>query len=305
MDEMRLLQRLGEETGLPGADRLGAARTRLVGAMTATEAGPAPARRKRPAWRLVLTGVATAGIAASLAAVLVLAPEGVGGDTPPARAEAGQVLRNAAAAALRVPDVEPRPDQFVYLRKQDGPALWESWVSVDGTRDGLAVEYPGTGRRQYVLPGCRDGRAQMYKGDRPLPGTERCVPAPAYDPAMPTDPVAMRAYLEKHRSGEPGDVNAAAKDVLDLAADRYLRPRSRAALFEAAAATPGLEVVADARDGAGRSGIGVRWPSTGRVPASMVLVFDPRTYAFLGVGGDAGTSATLAVAVVDRVGQKG
>ncbi|OHX03300.1 CU044_5270 family protein [Micromonospora sp. WMMB235] len=304
MDEMRLLQRLGDETELPADERLGAARTRLVGAMTTTVAEPVR-RARRPAWRLVLTGVATASVAASLAAVLVLAPDRIGGSAPAARADARQVLRDAAAAALRLPDVEPRPDQFVYTRMQDGPQLRESWASVDGTRDGLVVEHPAGGRQEFVLPGCRDGRAKMYKGGQLLPGTEPCVPSPAYDPAVPTDATAMRAYLDKHRSGEPGDVNAAAKDVLSLLGDSYLRPRSRAALFEAAAATPGLEVVEKATDGAGRSGVGVRWPSPGRSPALMVLVFDPRTYAFLGVGGEAGTSAVLSVAVVDRVGQKG
>ncbi|MEU7796559.1 CU044_5270 family protein [Micromonospora tulbaghiae] len=303
MDEMRLLQRLGDETELPAGERLGAARTRLVGALTATEAAPVR-RPRRPAWRLVLAGVATASVAASLAAVLVLAPDRIGGSAPAARADARQVLRDAAAAALRLPDVEPRPDQFVYTRSQGGAELRESWASVDGTRDGLVVEYPSGGRQEYVLPGCRDGRAKMYKGQQLMPGTEPCVPEPAYDPAVPTDATAMRAYLDKHRSGEPGDVNAAAKDVLFLLNDSYLRPRSRAALFEAAAATPGLKVVEKATDGAGRSGVGVSWSSPGN-PALMVMVFDPRTYAFLGVGGEAGTSAVLSVAVVDRVGQKG
>lgn len=302
MDEMRLLQRLGDETELPADERLGAARTRLVGALTATEAAPVR-RARRPAWRLVLTGVATASVAASLAAVLVLAPDRIGGSAPAARADARQVLRGAAVTALRLPDVEPRPDQFVYTRSQNGRELRESWASVDGTRDGLVVEYPAGGRQEFVLPGCRDGRAKGYKGQQLMPGTEPCVPEPAYDPAVPTDVTAMRAYLEKRRSGEPGDVNAAAKDVLFLL-DSYLRPRSRAALFEAAAATPGLKVVEKATDGAGRSGVGVSWPSPGS-PALMVLVFDPRTYAFLGVGGEAGTSAVLSVAIVDRVGQKG
>ncbi|MDX5459674.1 CU044_5270 family protein [Micromonospora tulbaghiae] len=301
MDEMRLLQRLGDETELPADERLGAARTRLVGALTATEAAPVR-RARRPAWRLVLTGVATASVAASLAAVLVLAPDRIGGSAPAARADARQVLRDAAVTALRLPDVEPRPDQFVYTRSQNGRELRESWASVDGTRDGLVVEYPAGGRQEFVLPGCRDGRAKGYKGGQ-LMGTEPCVPEPAYDPAVPTDATAMRAYLDKHRSGEPGDVNAAAKDVLFLL-DSYLRPRSRAALFEAAAATPGLKVVEKATDGAGRSGVGVSWPSPGS-PALMVLVFDPRTYAFLGVGGEAGTSAVLSVAIVDQVGQKG
>ncbi|MEE3920575.1 hypothetical protein V2I01_27085 [Micromonospora sp. BRA006-A] len=164
--------------------------------------------------------------------MLVLAPDRIGGSAP-ARADARQVLRDAAVAALRLPDVEPRPDQFVYTRSQGGRELRESWASVDGTRDGLVVEYP-PGAPGVRAPGCRDGRAKMYRAGS-LPGTEPCVPEPP-DPAVPTDAAAMRAYLDKRRSGEPSDVNAAAKDVMFLLNDSYLRPRSRAALFEAAAA---------------------------------------------------------------------
>lgn len=305
MDEMRVLQRLGEETGLPTADRLSAARTRLEAAMTTTAAGTGAVRRaRRPARRMVLTGVATAGVAASLAAVLVLAPDRTGGSTSPAQADPARILRGAAATALRLPDVEPRPGQFVYTRSREGRDLRESWRSVDGTRDGLVVEYPAAGRQQFVLPGCRDGRAVAVKGGQVVPGvTERCVPEPAYHADLPTDAAGMRAYLNKLGSGEAGDSNAAGKDVLYLLGE-YLRPPSRAALFEAAATTPGLTVVERATDGAGRSGVGISWPSPGGAnPAPLVLVFDPKTYAFLGVGGGAGTSATLTVAVVDRVGQ--
>ncbi|MEU8298592.1 CU044_5270 family protein [Micromonospora sp. NPDC048909] len=313
MDEMRLLQQVGDETGLPTAERLAPARTRLTTVMTAMAApspalttstvSPTPPRSRRPVWRLVLTGVAAAGVAASLASVLVLAPDPLGGSTPAARADAAQVLRNAAAAALEVPDVSPRPGQFVYSRSQEGPGIRESWQSVDGTRDGLVIETSAAGRTEMVVPGCRNGRAAVVKGEQVVPGkTERCIPAPAYRADMPTDAAAMRAFLTEHRSGEPGDANAAGKDVLYYLTDSYLRPRSRAALYEAAATTPDLQAVEHVKDGAGRSGIGITWPSTGG-PGQVVLVFHPETYAFLGVGGSAGSSAVLALAVVDRVGQ--
>ncbi|MGC4809359.1 CU044_5270 family protein [Micromonospora sp. DT228] len=310
MDEMRLLQQLGGETGLPTIERLEPARTRLTTAMTTlasvpvtTSALPAPPRSRQPGWRLVLSGVAAASVAASLAAVLILAPDRLGGSTPAARADAAQVLRNAAAAALELPDVNPRPHQFVYSRSQEGPEIRESWQSVDGVRDGLLIETATDGRTEIILPGCRNGRSAVTRGDQVVPGeTERCVPTPAYRADMPTDAAAMRAFLTKNRSGEPGDANAAGKDLLYYLSEGYLRPRSRAALYEAAAATPGLRAVEHAKDGAGRSGIGITWSSTGG-PGQIVLVFHPETYAFLGVGGSAGSSAVLALAIVDRVGQ--
>ncbi|MEV4542980.1 CU044_5270 family protein [Micromonospora echinaurantiaca] len=313
MDEMRLLQQLGDETGLPAAERLQPARSRLATAMATTavhSSAPAvstvlaaPPRSRRPARRLVPSGVAAAGLAAAIASVLVLVPDQLGGRTPPARADATQVLRNAAAAALQVPDVDPRPDQFVYIRSQEGRELRESWRSVDGTRDGLIIETSAAGRTELVVPGCRNGRAVAVKGNRVVPGeTEPCTPEPAYRADLPTDATAMRAFLTANASGEPGDANALGKDVLYYLTDSYLRPQTRAALYEAAATLPDLRAVPSAEDAAGRPGIGITWPSTGG-SGGPVLVFHPETHTFLGVGGSAGGSAVLAVAIVDRAGQ--
>lgn len=314
MDEMRLLQQLGGETGLPAAERLETARSRLETAMAATAAEPlptvstarpTPSRSRRPAWRLVLSGVAAAGLAGAIASALVLVPDQLGGSTPPARADATQILQNAAAAALRVRDVDPRPGQFVYTRLQQGRDLRESWTSVDGTRDGLVIETSAAGSRtETVVPGCRNGRAVVLKGGRVVPGeTERCTPAPAYRADLPTDAAAMRAFLAESAKGEPGDANAVGKEVLYYLTDSYLRPRTLAALYEAAATMPDLQAVKPVKDAAGRPGIGITWPST-HGSGEIVLVFHPETYTFLGVGGPAGGSAVLALAIVDRVGQR-
>ncbi|MGK5443564.1 CU044_5270 family protein [Micromonospora sp. URMC 105] len=304
MDDLRLLRQIGQETPPATTEQLASARGRLLAAMTPPSPAPTTIRpTTRKSWRLVLGGMAAAGVAAAITSVLVLAPDRLGGDVPAARADAGQVLRNAAAAALRVPDVTPRPGQFVYSRSQEGRGMRESWMSVDGTRDGLIVETSAAGRTEWIVPGCRNGRAAVLKGGEIVPGrTERCTPAPAYRADLPTDAAAMRTFLAGNRSGEPGDANAAGKDVLYYLTDSYLRPRTLAALYEAAATTPGLRAVEQAKDGAGRAGIGIAWPST-RGSGEIVLVFHPESYAFLGVGGSAGSSAVLARDIVDRVGQ--
>ncbi|MEU5947989.1 CU044_5270 family protein [Micromonospora sp. NPDC047465] len=300
-------------TGLPAAERLELARSKLEAAMAATAAEPLPAvstlhptpsRSRRPAWRLVLSGVAAAGLAGAITSVLVLVPDQPGGSTPPARADATQILQNAAAAALRVRDVDPRPDQFVYTRLQQGRDLRESWTSVDGTRDGLVIETSAAGRTEVVVPGCRNGRAVVLKGGRVVPGeTERCTPAPAYRAGLPTDAAAMRAFLAEDAKGEPGDANAVGKEILHYLTDSYLHPRTLAALYEAAATMPDLQAVKPVKGTAGRPGIGITWPST-HGSGEIVLVFHPDTYTFPGVGGPAGGSAVLALAIVDRVGQR-
>ncbi|GAA4578943.1 CU044_5270 family protein [Micromonospora coerulea] len=300
MDDMQLLRQLGAEIPPATPELLSSARNRLLAATTPASPAPTKIRHStRRSWRLVLSGVAAAGIAAAVTSVLVLAPDRFGGDAPAAKANATQVLRNAATAALQVPDVTPGPDQFIYRRIKDGPSTHESWLSVDGTRDGLVRETSAGNRTETPVPGCRNGRAAAVKGGQMVPGrTEPCTSEPAYRPDMPTDATAMGAYLAEHRSGEPGSVNAAGKDVLYLA-ESYLRPASRAALYEAAAAVPGLRAVENVTDGAGRSGIGIAWPSTNG-GEEIVLVFDAETYAFLGASG---YSAVLTLAVVDEIGQ--
>lgn len=303
MDDMRLLQRIGEEVPPATPEHLASARARLLAAMAPTAPAPAPVRRTtRRSWRLVFGGLVAAGVAAAVTSVVVLAPEGIGGDVPAAKADASQVLRNAAAASLRTPDIVPRSDQFIYRRTQSGQSLHEVWHSVDGTRDGMVRQTtPAGGTETIILPGCRNGRVAVIKGNKALPGrTEPCTPESAYRTDVPTDAAAMRTYLAERHSGQSGSVNAVGKDVHVLA-HSYLRPQSRAALYEAAAVTPGLRAVENVSDGAGRPGIGITWDSPGG-RGQNVLVFDARTYAFLGTQG---TSAMLTLTVVDKVGQTG
>jgi hypothetical protein len=299
MDDMQLVRELVQDMPLPEIDELASARDRLAVVMSGERVGdrrPAqPVRRSRPVRRFMLAAWATAGVAAAIAAVLVLAPDKIGGQVPAANAEAAQVLHHAAAAALTLPDIQPRPDQFVYQKEVNGA---ESWMSVDGTRDGLGQGAGGVDKN--VFPGCRDGRREAMKGDRVV-GTESCSPAPAYRPDLPTDADAMLVYLNRNHSGRPGDANAMGKDILVLMEQHYLRPQSRAALFDAAARVPGLRVVRDVTDPAGRPGIEITWSSEGK---SGGIVFDAKTFAYLGAWAGRGSSAVLQVAIVNEVGQR-
>ncbi|NUT49307.1 MAG: CU044_5270 family protein, partial [Saccharothrix sp.] len=217
--------------------------------------------------------------------------------------DAVKLLSFAAEAARAEPAVTPRADQFVYTRSDtgsNGGAPREIWLSVDGTRDGILHDHGG----QVPLPGCRDGQAQVVKGPEALPGlTEPCEPRPAYRADLPTDVEGMLAYLDEHASGEKGSVNARGKDVLSLINESMLSPLTRAALYDAAARVPGLTVVPDARDAAGRQGIGITWPvPEGSAPEAdpVVIVFDARSYELLGTN----FHAIVAQEVVDQAGQR-
>lgn len=305
MDDLTLLREARPEHPLRHPDELADARRPLLAAMVA-----APSRRpgRRSGWlRFRWAGLAVTGLAAAAVAGTFLLVPGTGpaphqgpGGTAPRLVSAAQVLHSAARAALTVPTAAPRADQYVYtktgVRGTDGTR--ESWLSADGTHDGLIVQPQGTQVERIPLPGCRDGRTAVVKGDTILPGrTDPCTPTPAYRADLPTDPGAMLAYLERHESGK-GTTNALGKDVLSLIDEAYLSPAQRSALFQAASGIDGLSVVRDATDGAGRHGVGVAWTYAG---VRAVIVFDGTTYALLGTD----STAILASSVVDRVGQRG
>jgi hypothetical protein len=298
MDDLVLLRQIGDQTPLPNAGELAGARATVVSAIVA----PSPTRR-RAARRWGLVGGATVGLAAGIAAVLVLAQgAGVVGTPASAAADPVKILNNAADAALREPDRTPRPDQFLYLKSKEGNRDRESWYSIDGARDGLIKTVdPDHGRSDSTpLPGCRDGRRAVVKGTEPIPGvTERCVPEPAYDADLPTDPAGVLPYLSQHYfKGEPTPSSQIGA-IVGAAGNRYLRPAQLAALYRAAIQVSGAQAVPDVQDGLGRHGVGVRW-SGGR--STYVLIFDPNSYAYLGAaygntGGPIGNGASTVPAV--------
>ncbi len=158
-------------------------------------AAPKPRRR----W---VRGLAPALAAAVAVAVVVVRPH-----EPAPDAEAGQVLRLAAAEARREPVLAARPDQFVYVESQvawagaampaDGESVKDAkcippveknrriWLSVDGSRDGLlrekainvkdAADPDGLIMENLPLP-VRGSPIPAYLRD--LPRTRRSRPEP-------------------------------------------------------------------------------------------------------------------------------
>lgn len=292
MDDIALLKDMADRTPLPGHADLAPARARLLAEIDA----PTRPRGRRRLW---LSGAAAVGLAAAITAVVALGGLEPVGVAPP-EAGAAEVLHLAADAARKQPATPPRPDQFVYTRtKQGDGSVREAWLSVDGTHDGLIAERG----QESPLYGCRDGRRQADRQGEVVPGlTEPCEPDPAYLVDLPTDAAGMREYL-LNAGGTPGDVNGLGKNVAFLFSEYRVPPASLAAVFEAVAEHDGLEIVEDATDGAGRRGVGVRWPNADDKSAST-LVFDQEPHAFLGLSTGEGWGAQLEQAVVDEVGQR-
>ncbi|GIG62253.1 hypothetical protein Lfu02_66250 [Longispora fulva] len=273
---------------------------------------------RRIGLKFALVGALAAVIAAGMFAMQT---SRVGGLPPVANAEAGEVLRGAADSARQDQGLAARPEQFVYVESvtwypkqgEPGQSTVRSWLSVDGTRDGLiSSDLPGrAGLTDQPVPGCRDGRAAEWEPDGTLSAdrTRPCTPEPGYLADVPTDPVRARARLYTEAAGDDRDQDAFVA-VGALLTRGYLAPAARAALFTAAATIPGVQVVRDVADAAGRLGVAVARTDRG---VRYELVFDPATHALRGwqqrpVDGGMDMRmlrpvAFVRVAVVDRAGQ--
>ncbi|MGP4021508.1 CU044_5270 family protein [Saccharopolyspora sp. 5N708] len=296
---MKLISEFRKSTPLPDQQRLVSARNRLVAAAVKERSvGAAPSvRLRRSRRRFVWPSAVTVGLAAAISGVVTLAPfDEAGVPAPTANADAVQVLHNAAAAALKLPDTPPRPDQFFYSKSQNLYGVREAWLSADGTHDGLVMQY---GEPRSLLPGCRDGKKAATKGGEFIPGKfENCKPSPHYIPDLPTDADGMLTYLKKN-SRDPNDGYHLGTAIQNMVNESYVRPQSMAALFEAAAKIPGITVVKEVKDPIGRPGIGISFPGSAGTDRQM-LIFDRHTYAFLG----SEFGATLEMSIVDRTEQR-
>ncbi|MEV8505183.1 CU044_5270 family protein [Actinoplanes sp. NPDC051475] len=293
----------------------------------------------RLAWGLGAPAVAAAAVAAALVAGQLAdiaggqpAPPGRGADvkagpgavplTPPG---AEQVLLLAAQHAAASSVMDARANQFVFidsleiesridLRKDrngeirsgettvSGPLRTRTWLSVDGTRDGLVIQEAAPPARRSPtrthVDGCTNGR-QAQTIDRPETTPEvACTPEPAYRPgSVPTDAAGLLAYVYSVAAADPewvsidggqkgsprGFVRLSADqraftEIAEILSENHL-PAVQEAAFLAAGRIAGVQVRRNVADAAGRSGVAVTRTEAG---ARQELVFDPASYEYLG-----------------------
>ncbi|MFF8916460.1 CU044_5270 family protein [Streptomyces sp. NPDC015032] len=316
--KQELLRRavLAESTGHP-TTRVSRPRRRLVRIM-------APAA----ACALVVGGVVTVNLADSPGRATTAVTKH-GATSGPA---ATRLLDRVALAAAAAKQPTVRADQFVYIESKvayagqsagGGPVTVapahtrQVWLSADGSRSGLLREAGepdsrlGDDAPAYHL----DGRGASPRPST-LHGTDPSIgnPTHAYVASLPTDPDALLKLIRDETRGEGQDPDQRAFTAIgDLLAETWAPPRVSAALYRAAAKIPGVTVVHESSDAAGRQGVAVARTAQGQ---QTQWVFDRTTYEFLGErtvlteAGDAGpagtvlgTSAILTRAAVDRPGE--
>ncbi len=289
---------------------------------TAATAGRKP-RLRRLAWRLVPATAAVVAVAVGL---------GVTGyapwvdEEPTAHASAGsdrsgvipqtpatELLGRVALVAESKTTSAVRDDQFVYVDSQvawmesvvDGPTTMPAvhrrqvWLSVDGTRTGLVIE---------DQPNFEDGEHLFEPQPKNSIGTYR------YLESLPTDPhVLLKKIYHDTKGMGPGPDEEAFVAIGDFIMESAMPPKLNGAFFRAAALIPGVVLVDDAVDAAGRRGIAVAY---GNSDGRTEWIFDAKTLEFLGersvllrdqgglkAGTVTGTTAIITRAIVDKVRQ--
>ncbi|GGS27087.1 hypothetical protein GCM10010221_25660 [Streptomyces parvus] len=242
--------------------------------------------RVRRSWGLALGTAVAAG-----ASIVVL---GLGSGSPaapgpvrPASAASVQLLERAALAAAETPHAKIRGGQYTYaktvghtsvlsetkagdmelLREDEG---MEEWTSVDGSEQTLQRK----NGNDVLLPGT-PGRGSLNS------------PTYTFLDALPTDPEALLKLIRDDAEKNHGDGSdsttgpdqEAFVTIGDLLRTGGAPPDTTAALYRAAALIPGVDVVPEAVDAAGRRGIAVARTHDGE---RIEWIFDRNTARFLG-----------------------
>lgn len=275
---------------------------------------------RRPRW--APRAAVAAGLVAAATAAALIVPSKDDSQLGTQSASAAGTLRQAAAAQVGAPARPLRSGEYWYVRRRTQwptyvgdryaiiqPQVREDWVGVDGARH-WRIRQDGEPR----FPGPRD-RQRWEEAGRPVPTgpAEHRVRAPGRPPfydgakavtyaqllALPRDPEAL--YRRMHDAAVECECgNGVDEETFviagDLLRDNPIPADLRAAILRAAALIPGIELIQDVRDVAGRGGVGVAFDGTG---GESVLVFDPKTYELLGENDGLGGSADLESAIVE------
>jgi hypothetical protein len=241
-------------------------------------------------------------LAAGLAAALAV---GIG---PAARAPAPAqpvaltaklLAGRAATAALSGPDV--RPGQWVYRKIGFGPGgkVSEVWATADDLAQASYIQ--GTLLTCSWPSMCHPAKIGGQSFGMAWPGTHEISYADLS--SLPADPRALISRLERicTANGNDGRYCHAFALIGELFSAYLMPPALTAELFQALGDIPGVTVVRNAVDPAGRHGVAFRLP-TSPSGAYDEIILDPRSYQFMGMDSSSAAApertAVLALAPV-------
>ncbi|WP_107055394.1 CU044_5270 family protein [Streptomyces sp. NRRL S-1824] len=309
-------------------------------ATTPTPAPTAPARRRGFMRPLIVIPAAACSLAVIAAGVVTLTGSSSGNESlvagPALTAQVGagtaqgvpQLLNQISLAAAKKPAPTVRAGQYIYIESQvgttyektvddkttvvsDGIHRRQTWRSTDGAKGWLidpAVFPPGGGTIDHIN---EKGEIEPAR-----------LGGPSYDylATLTTDPDTLLAKIYKETKGQGNSPDQQAFTTIGDLLNESMPPADlNVALFRTATKIPGVVLVKDAVDAAGRHGVAVaRLDETSG--ARTEWIFDAKSYTYLGErtiqvrphGGDSGkikpgtilyTSAITARQAVDEMKQ--
>lgn len=318
MNEIELLRQLRAELPTARPDVRAAARARLLARSEHSEGPPCPRASSLLSRRRL--GLAVVGVTlAALLIALPIGLLGGSGKVQPAVAQV--LRKTAEVAAMQVPVYPGggqylyTRSKSAYLsavgynpaclrRLCDREHPWEvtdewsvlvpsereSWISFDDSLRGRVREV--TGKPRFVSADQRAG--WIAAGSPSLPRAGRVEDGAISGGGMlldaadvsqlPTDPATLRKMIEAREirgvEGPPGEAETFTL-IGDMLREAYLPSDVRAALYRLTAELPGVELLGEVRDPAGRSGTGIAFTDRRR-GTRHELIFDPATSALLG-----------------------
>ena len=241
--------------------------------------------------------------------------------------DARPTLQRIADAASAAPELTVGPKQWSYVKFLSEFAEATQDKTFDSpwrmgplkTREDWRTQDPGKGVNMFRENGGPDVEIDDTAVNSHIPaGGDIDHPTYAWASRLPTDPAALlqeiyRETADSDSAGSAGKEETAFETIGNLLWFNVLPPHATAALYRAAALIPGVELIPDAVDAAGRHGLGIaRVESSGE---RHEWIFDKTTYAYLGerdylvrttVNGKAGMliglTAVLSRAIVDHRG---
>ena len=260
-------------------------------------AAPAARGRRRAgragsAWwtrRLAAAVVAVVAVVATVQAVDVgpsVVRDRAGGGAPANAAELGAL---AAKAARDVPGPSPKPGQWVYIK---------TLVTHDGgsrvlQEDGSArlVRFPAVAPRAVEWwskagskPGAQVSSVTNREGNALVgPPLIQGVNYPGL-PSLPTDPDRLLKVIHDYQHKYDGAGAEAWPEtftmIAGMLANLWVAPELQSALFQAMAKIPGVTVVQDTVDAAGRRGMALALVDD---QVRLEVILDKGTYRYLGL----------------------
>jgi hypothetical protein len=283
---------------------------------------PSPEKRRRPRRTTLAAAGASLVAAAAVTASVVSLPGHAGSSVAHqggGHMTATQLLAKVADAAGRAPSMIVHHNQYSYIDSQvsfstgDRPAPVRShrrqvWIpAFNLCRITLLIENGRVSRDSDKVG--RTPYKPSYGGWQPVPPSHCPILGSLNEPtfeslkSLPTDPQTLLNLIEQGRGPSPDQ--EAFTTIGDLLRESLPPPAVSAALYRAAALIPGVTLVPDAVDAAGRHGVAVSFTFG---DTQEEWIFNKDTFAYLGEkdfthGVLDGKTAVLNRAIVDKAGQ--